>query len=142
MSSDVEEPIPGMVDSAGPVPQQWQRDAGATLERPSLQLQDVEGRVHKYEGLLSRKTKKAKLKNSWKKRWFRVIPGKNQALALNHSYLRNIFSYDAETCRLMNFFSCRSAPAESVQFISVQIHCLQQSLPAEADNHQNTLHKP
>lgn len=48
----------------------------ATLDRPSLQLQDVEGRIHKYEGLLSRKTKKAKLKSGWKKRWFRVIPGK------------------------------------------------------------------
>lgn len=48
----------------------------ATLERPSLQLQDVEGRIHRYEGLLSRKTKKAKLKSGWKKRWFRVSPGK------------------------------------------------------------------
>lgn len=48
----------------------------ATLERPSLRLQDVEGRIHMYEGLLSRKIKKAKLKHDWKKRWFRVIPGK------------------------------------------------------------------
>lgn len=50
----------------------------SSLERPSLQLQDVEGRIHKYEGMLSRKTKKAKLKNGWKRRWFRVIPGKEQ----------------------------------------------------------------
>jgi hypothetical protein len=41
----------------------------------SLQLQNVEGRIHKYEGMLSRKTKKSKLKNGWKKRWFRVTPG-------------------------------------------------------------------
>lgn len=46
------------------------------LERPSLQLQDVEGRIHKYEGILCRKTKRAKLKSGWKRRWFRVIPGK------------------------------------------------------------------
>ena len=45
------------------------------LDRPSLQLQDVEGRIHKYEGLLSKKTKKMKLKGGWKKRWFRVIRG-------------------------------------------------------------------
>ena len=50
--------------------------ASASVERPSLQLSDVEGRIHKYEGVLSRKTKKAKLKNGWKKRWFRVTPGR------------------------------------------------------------------
>ena len=48
------------------------------VEAPSLQLQDVEGRIHQYEGLLSRRTRKAKLKR-WKKRWFRVAPGKYQA---------------------------------------------------------------
>lgn len=47
-----------------------------SLVRPSLQLHDVEGRIHKYGGMLSRKTKN-KIKNGWKKRWFRVIPGKN-----------------------------------------------------------------
>ena len=45
------------------------------VEVPSLQLHDVEGRIHKYEGPLSRRTKKAKLKHDWKKRWFRVTPG-------------------------------------------------------------------
>ena len=45
------------------------------VEVPSLQLQDVEGRIHKYEGPLNRRTKKAKLKHGWKKRWFRVTPG-------------------------------------------------------------------
>ncbi len=48
------------------------------VEVPSLQLHDVEGRIHKYEGPLSRKIKKAKLKHGWKKRWFRVIPGMKQ----------------------------------------------------------------
>lgn len=52
-------------------------DDGLEVEVPSLQLQDVEGRIHKYEGPLSRKIKKAKLKHGWKKRWFRVSPGKN-----------------------------------------------------------------
>lgn len=51
-----------------------------SLERPSLQLQDVEGRIHKYEGMLSRmrktKLRRTKLKSGWKRRWFRVIPGK------------------------------------------------------------------
>lgn len=51
------------------------RSSGDTVEQPTLQLQDVEGRIHSYEGVLSRKTKKAKLKNGWKRRWFRVIPG-------------------------------------------------------------------
>ena len=53
------------------------RSSADTLEQPTLQLQDVEGRIHIYEGVLSRKTKKAKLKNGWKRRWFRVIPGEN-----------------------------------------------------------------
>ena len=48
-----------------------------SLARPSLQLHDVEGRIHKYGGMLSRKTKKNKIKNGWKRRWFSVIPGKN-----------------------------------------------------------------
>lgn len=52
----------------------------ASVERPSLQLQDIEGRIHKYEGLLSRKTKKVKLKNGWKRRWFRVSPGRLVAI--------------------------------------------------------------
>lgn len=45
------------------------------LEQPSLQLEDVEGRIHLYEGPLSRKVKKAKLKNCRKKRWFSINPG-------------------------------------------------------------------
>ena len=52
---------------------------GASVERPSLQLRDVEGRIHKYEGALCRKSrsKKPKLKknSAWKRRWFRVSPG-------------------------------------------------------------------
>lgn len=64
-------------------PPLWREESSASaseaellVERPSLQLQDLEGRIHKYEGLLSRKTKKATLKNGWKKRWFKVAPGR------------------------------------------------------------------
>lgn len=54
---------------------QQEETSHTSLERPSLQLEDVEGRIHKYEGLLSRKKKKTKLKRGWKRHWFRVTPG-------------------------------------------------------------------
>ncbi len=50
--------------------------APTPLDQPTLRLQDLDGHIHVYEGPLSRKVKRAKLKSHKKKRWFSINPGK------------------------------------------------------------------
>lgn len=83
-----------------------------SLVRPSLQLHDVEGRIHKYGGMLSRKTKKNKIKNGWKRRWFRVIPGKNSyAKRPIQKIIRDLFllpDHHQQNQNLFNFSQSKS----------------------------------
>ena len=57
------------------------------LVLPSLSAHDLEGRVHRYEGTLARRTTKARVK-VWKRRWTRVAPGEC-VRAIQPNFLRH-----------------------------------------------------
>ena len=53
-----------------------QDEDDSQLVQPSLALQELEGRIHPYEGFLDYKPAgKLTTFKKWKKRWFRVVAG-------------------------------------------------------------------